>query len=53
VSDTLHHRKPGTPRSPRKRYLNTGRANTQLRMLMASLDDTLDTVESMSVRRTR
>lgn len=53
MSRTIHHRKPGAPRTPAKGYIKQGRANMELRNAMRSLGVDLDTNESMSLRRTR
>lgn len=53
MSDTMHHRKPGTPRRPRKGYIAEGRTGTALRRAMFAGDDTLGTFEPTSTRRTR
>lgn len=54
MSDTLHHKKPGTPPTPAKRALADGRATSAVRRALALGDyDALAHSESMSLRRTR
>lgn len=53
MSDTFHHHQPGTPRTPGKQPIPTGRADTKRRTLMSMFAADLDTRESMKVRRTR
>lgn len=54
MSRTVHHRKPGTPVSPRKRHLPEGRATRALRNALDLGEyDALATSESTRMRRTR
>lgn len=52
MSDTLHHRKPGTPRRPSKRYIPQGRQTSHLRNRRYD-EDTFPSFEPTHLRRTR
>lgn len=54
MSDTTHHRKPGTPARPRKGYIPRGREAARFRTALAMGDfDAFATRERTAWNRTR